>query len=410
MLHPPPPSPLLCMRTLSDWVSEASFAQQALRSLFNFCFNGETVTDQDDMALVAADPLTVPNFQLAARIYQATPPNTCRGVIHDITPKTSSAVLMGNLWDPDSGILTARMMGSTHTALITFSGSHIPRWVNYRSVMVRCAPYRPRAQFCTVFSGLGHHADVCPNTEVIKCLTCGLTLDSQNQPHTCRMGCLHCGGNHQAGDPRCEVRAAAHRALRETEYARRLRLRVPAKDLQKVVEPSSQQQFIPLTTSLTQVAFVADSSTSTAKPHQNKSASQDISSSVLPSRSKTPHRSPINTPHSNESAYASLEARIKAIEQGLAACPLIANPTAPTEVLDRHNYLEQRFETTLSRVEVASASVHPSPQLFPPSSVKHWTIVWHNASVTWIIRVAPVAPAACVVVAAPHLRIGLDEF
>ncbi|KAH7981381.1 hypothetical protein HPB49_023496 [Dermacentor silvarum] len=87
--------------------------------------------------LLAADPLTIPNFQLAARIYQATPPNTCRGVIHDITPKTSSAVLMGNLWDPDSGILTARMMSSTHTAIITFSGSHIPRWVNYRGVMVR---------------------------------------------------------------------------------------------------------------------------------------------------------------------------------------------------------------------------------------------------------------------------------
>ncbi|KAH7964959.1 hypothetical protein HPB49_002704 [Dermacentor silvarum] len=77
--------------------------------------------------LLAADPLTVPNFQLAARIYQATPANTYRGVIHDITPKTSSAALMGNLWDPDSGILTARMMGSTHTALITLYGSHIPR-------------------------------------------------------------------------------------------------------------------------------------------------------------------------------------------------------------------------------------------------------------------------------------------
>ncbi|KAH7974578.1 hypothetical protein HPB49_017065 [Dermacentor silvarum] len=75
---------------------------------------------------------------------------------------------MGNLWDPDSGILTARMMGSTHTALITFSGSHIPRWVNYRGVMVRCAPHKPRAQFCTVCSGLGHCADVCPNTELIK--------------------------------------------------------------------------------------------------------------------------------------------------------------------------------------------------------------------------------------------------
>ncbi|KAH7965860.1 hypothetical protein HPB49_011607 [Dermacentor silvarum] len=90
--------------------------------------------------LLAADPLTIPNFQLAARIYQATPPNTCRGVIHDITPKTSSAVLMGNLSDPDSGILTARMMGSTHTALITFSGLHVPRWVNYRGEMVHCAP------------------------------------------------------------------------------------------------------------------------------------------------------------------------------------------------------------------------------------------------------------------------------
>ncbi|KAH7977308.1 hypothetical protein HPB49_000576 [Dermacentor silvarum] len=90
--------------------------------------------------LLAADPLTVPNFQLAAHIYQATPPSTFRGVTHDITRKTSSAVLMGNPWDPDSGILTARMMCSTHTALITFSGSHIPHWVNYQRVMVRCAP------------------------------------------------------------------------------------------------------------------------------------------------------------------------------------------------------------------------------------------------------------------------------
>ncbi|KAH7967235.1 hypothetical protein HPB49_023673 [Dermacentor silvarum] len=127
---------------------------------------------------------------------------------------------MGNLWDPDSGILTARMMGSKHTVLIVFSGSHIPRWVNYRGVMVRCAPYKPRAQFCTVCSGLGHRADVCPNTEVIKCLKCGLTLNSQNQPHTCRVGCPHCGGDNQAGDSRCEVRAAADRTLRQTESAR----------------------------------------------------------------------------------------------------------------------------------------------------------------------------------------------
>ncbi|KAH7980327.1 hypothetical protein HPB49_015024 [Dermacentor silvarum] len=199
---------------------------------------------------------------------------------------------MRNLWDPDSGTLTARMMGSTHTALITFSASHIPRWVNYRGVMVRCAPYKPRAQFCAVCSGFGHSADVCPNPEVIRCLTCGLTLDSQNQPQTCRMGCPHCGGDHQAGGPRCEVRSAADRALHQTEYARRLRLRVPAKGLQKAVHPSSKQQFIPLSTSLTQAAFVTDSSTSTAKPRQNKSASQVRSSSVSPSSSKTPQHSP----------------------------------------------------------------------------------------------------------------------
>ncbi|KAH7948957.1 hypothetical protein HPB49_003632 [Dermacentor silvarum] len=202
--------------------------------------------------------------------------------------------------------------------------------------MVRCASYKPRAQFCTVCSGIGHRADVCPNTEVIKCLTCGLTLDSQNQLHTCCMGCPHCGGDHQARDSRCEVRAAADRALRQTQYARRLRLRVPAKDLEKAVQPSSrQQQFIPLTTLLTQAAFVADSSTLTAKPCQNKSASQARSSSGPPSRSKTPPLLPQWTSwpgHLNLTGYSGTPFSGKSTKQPFlnSSCPKPnIQPTAP---------------------------------------------------------------------------------
>ncbi|KAH7980957.1 hypothetical protein HPB49_020455 [Dermacentor silvarum] len=270
-----PPGELLSSLGLTYLLSEAELRSIVIRILPEG--NIALLTCQNpsvNTKFLAADPLTVPNFQLAARIYQATPPNTCRGVIHDITPKISSAVLMGNLWDPDSGILTARMMGFTHTAL------HNVLWIAHsaQGELWGCdgalCPIQASDTILHRLLGLGHPADVCPNTEVIKSLTCGLTLDSQNQPPTCRMGCPHCGAYQHAGDPRWEVRVTADRVLRQTEYARRLRLRVPAKDLQNEVQPSSQQQFIPLTTSLTQAAFVADSYTSTAKHRQNKSASQ----------------------------------------------------------------------------------------------------------------------------------------
>ncbi|KAL1427962.1 hypothetical protein MTO96_000303 [Rhipicephalus appendiculatus] len=72
----------------------------------------------------------------AVNAYVATGEGTGKGVIHGLTPHTPAETLRANLRIRTQGveILRARMLGDTKTAVITFYGPIIPRYVYYMAV------------------------------------------------------------------------------------------------------------------------------------------------------------------------------------------------------------------------------------------------------------------------------------
>ncbi|CAN7946005.1 unnamed protein product, partial [Ixodes hexagonus] len=77
----------------------------------------------------------------AVMAYKTAPANSCKGVIHGIDPGTPSEHLMQHLTTFGPTVLSARMMGRTETAIITFEGSVIQRKVLYHQAMLRCWPH-----------------------------------------------------------------------------------------------------------------------------------------------------------------------------------------------------------------------------------------------------------------------------
>lgn len=178
------------------------------------------------------------------KIHAATARETCRGVIHNVEPRTESATLMKYLKAPGFEILAARMMGSTSTAIITFTGTYIPIEVNYDGGIYRCRPHRPRAQYCTKCLAIGHRADVCTKVTDPLCPKCG-SAKKDDADHTCITKCANCGGPHSADDNSCEVRHAADRAVRYQAYQKRIATRAM---MDKTQQPSTAQEGPPTTT------------------------------------------------------------------------------------------------------------------------------------------------------------------
>ncbi|KAH9370566.1 hypothetical protein HPB48_002503 [Haemaphysalis longicornis] len=92
-------------------------------------------------------------------IYISAAHETCKGVVHNIQTGADSGYLLKHLSAPGYTITSARMMGKTATAIITFMGTYIPRDVIYTGGEYRCRPHRPRAQFCRKCLAIRHRAD-----------------------------------------------------------------------------------------------------------------------------------------------------------------------------------------------------------------------------------------------------------
>ncbi|KAL1430319.1 hypothetical protein MTO96_015028 [Rhipicephalus appendiculatus] len=75
--------------------------------------------------------------------YVADPEDILRGIVHGIPPETSQAELMANLRVRTQGVKIerARMLGSTKTAIITFTGSTLPRCVYFMGAEAICYPH-----------------------------------------------------------------------------------------------------------------------------------------------------------------------------------------------------------------------------------------------------------------------------
>ncbi|KAG0436169.1 hypothetical protein HPB47_018102 [Ixodes persulcatus] len=109
--------------------------------------------------------------QYEVTAYLAVPDNSCRGVVSGVKTRTTAEELTENLCATGINILYARMMGQTNTAVITFKGIKVPRFVYLSGGEYPCRPYQPKPQVCGVCLGLGHRTDVCPQPEHGRCTT-----------------------------------------------------------------------------------------------------------------------------------------------------------------------------------------------------------------------------------------------
>ncbi|KAH9363534.1 hypothetical protein HPB48_005933 [Haemaphysalis longicornis] len=89
--------------------------------------------------LLAIRRFLLASTEVPVSTYEAPPTDSCRGVIHGVPAGTSPHELLSHLISTEAPIIKVRMMGSTETALITFEGSLVPRYVlYYHQVKYRC--------------------------------------------------------------------------------------------------------------------------------------------------------------------------------------------------------------------------------------------------------------------------------
>ncbi|XP_070395909.1 uncharacterized protein [Dermacentor albipictus] len=150
--------------------------------------------------------LTVNGKTHAFNAYAATGEGAVRGVIHGLPPHTPGETIKANLRVRTQGIeiIQARMLGNSKSAVITFLGTVLPRFVYYCGGEMACRPYRNSVQVCKICHSVGHRRDVCPQPDTKVCRICG-ALEPEGG-HECSPRCAACGGQHLTGDRSCKKR------------------------------------------------------------------------------------------------------------------------------------------------------------------------------------------------------------
>ncbi|KAL1477953.1 hypothetical protein MTO96_035344 [Rhipicephalus appendiculatus] len=123
--------------------------------------------------------------------YVADPEDVLRGIVHGLPPGTTQADLMANLRIRTQGVKIerARMLGSSKSAIITFTGNVLPRCVYFMGAEAICYPYKPTVQVCKICRSNGHRTDVCPTPNANVCSKCGTSDPTQG--HECALELCH---------------------------------------------------------------------------------------------------------------------------------------------------------------------------------------------------------------------------
>ncbi|KAL1484727.1 hypothetical protein MTO96_049958 [Rhipicephalus appendiculatus] len=97
--------------------------------------------------------------------YISTPAGYLKGV-HGLERETPEAELLSHLRVRTQGvtIVQARMLGKSETAVITFDGPILPRFVYYYGGEMPCVPYQPTRQYCKLCKSQGHRDGRLPHT------------------------------------------------------------------------------------------------------------------------------------------------------------------------------------------------------------------------------------------------------
>ncbi|KAH8023918.1 hypothetical protein HPB51_019182 [Rhipicephalus microplus] len=170
------------------------------------CTVAITSTPDETIAtkLQAVTALNLGSQRYEMQAYVATSDNSCEGVIIGPEKNTSPTELLDNIYAPDAKVLHTRMMGSTNTALITFAGLQVPRYVYYYRAVHRCYIHRPRKQVCSNLPCIWTSGRRMSNPD--KRPMPRMWVETPAPEHSCTTQCFHCKGDHRATHPKCPAR------------------------------------------------------------------------------------------------------------------------------------------------------------------------------------------------------------
>ncbi|KAG0427933.1 hypothetical protein HPB47_025045 [Ixodes persulcatus] len=162
-----------------------------------------TEDEETTRALTRVHQLTLGGKSYPSYTYLVAPDNSIKGVIHDVKPgfiteELHDFIRVGNR----PQIITARMLGQSSSALITFEGRKLSSYVIYSASRQRVLPYRPPRQICARCLREGHRGNVCPTQSIRVCTQCA--TQNPTPDHACTPKCLLCDGQHPTGDKMCQ--------------------------------------------------------------------------------------------------------------------------------------------------------------------------------------------------------------
>ncbi|KAH9378644.1 hypothetical protein HPB48_013289 [Haemaphysalis longicornis] len=147
------------------------------------------------------------------------PTNSCCGVIHGIAPDATPDDLIRDLECYQSDSLSACRRANTSSAMLTFSGTHVPFFVYYQRINFRCRPHKSRVHHCTVCLQYGHHTLACPGNQK-RGPICSTVTTRPDEPHSCTPWCLHCEGHHAPFAEVCTIRKTRDEACAKAAQKR----------------------------------------------------------------------------------------------------------------------------------------------------------------------------------------------
>ncbi|KAH6936198.1 hypothetical protein HPB50_014940 [Hyalomma asiaticum] len=170
-------------------------------------------TEQAAHLLLNLEHIIIDNHIVQFNTYVALREGRIRGVIHRIKGLTQEQLTQG-LTCSTHKIVSARPLGMSNTALITFNGTNLPEYVAFESVRFPVRKYRPKITSCMNCLGIGHRADVCtaPKRDPEICARCHTKHAAD---FICSPKCIHCNGPHDSRSTDCPKVAAATAALRK---------------------------------------------------------------------------------------------------------------------------------------------------------------------------------------------------
>ncbi|KAL1466593.1 hypothetical protein MTO96_026572 [Rhipicephalus appendiculatus] len=170
-------------------------------------------TEQAAHLLLNLEHLIIDDQIVQFNTYVALREGRIRGVIHRIKGLTEEQLMLG-LTSSTHEIVSARPLGMSNTALITFNGTNLPEYAAFESVRFPVHKYRPKITSCMNSLGIGHRADVCtaPKRDPEMCTSCHT---KHAEDFICTPQCKHCSGPQDSRSPDCPKVAAATAALRK---------------------------------------------------------------------------------------------------------------------------------------------------------------------------------------------------